>query len=250
MGHASDAEPSSRCALCQRKRVLCDSHIIPEFMHRPGYDEKHRLRQIDAETGRRRWIQQGYSEPLLCERCEGFLNDNYEKPFQRAWYEEDLVPPLPDDAEVVRASGINYAPFKLFHLSVLWRASVASGGGFGDVDLGPHEDPMREMILNGDPGEPGEYPVTGIALTVEGELAHGFVMSPAMRKHGAMRIYTMIYGGFEWGIGVASHCPQDVRDLALTKDGQMMIPISRWAESPLVQQTWERHLSRRDVPDG
>jgi hypothetical protein len=36
--------------------------------------------------------------------------------------------------------GLDYSTFKLFHLSVLWRASVSSGPDFASVRLGVHEE--------------------------------------------------------------------------------------------------------------
>lgn len=241
-------EDPVRCALCRRERQLCDSHIIPEFMYRPGYDEKGRLSQIDVKTGRRPFIQKGYRESLLCEHCEGFLNDNYEKPFNRAWYERGVLSEFPTDAEVVLAR-VDYAPFKLFHLSVLWRASVASGGGFQTVDLGSHEEPLRNMITDGDPGDSDQYPLIAIARTFDGDLVHGAVMTPAVIEYEGMRLYSMMYGGFEWITGVANHCPGEVRELALTKDGRMEIPVRQWRTSRSIRMAWEAHQSRRDVPD-
>jgi len=30
------------CRLCQKEKPLVQSHVIPEFLYRPLYDEKHR----------------------------------------------------------------------------------------------------------------------------------------------------------------------------------------------------------------
>lgn len=229
------------CALCLKRRVLCKSHIIPEFMYRPGYDEKGRIQQVNAQTGERPFIQKGYRERLLCDDCERFLNDYYEKPVNKAWYEKDLLGEIPAGLKMAKASGIRYAPFKLFHLSVLWRAAVATGGGFEVVRLGPHTEKIRKMILAGEPGEPHEYPLMATALTMEGQLAHGLTSSAAVWKHEGLRVYVMIYGGFEWGMGVGSHCPPIIRKTALTKEGTMLIPIKSWGESDLLRQSWEQH---------
>ena len=59
------------CALCGSDlRPLRNSHIIPEFMYKAIYDDKHRHYLLsslsgDADSG----IQKGFREPLLCEVC-------------------------------------------------------------------------------------------------------------------------------------------------------------------------------------
>ena len=42
---------------------------------------------------------------------------------------------------------VEYEPFKLFHLSVLFRASVSTLPTFADVSLGPHEERLRNLLL-------------------------------------------------------------------------------------------------------
>jgi hypothetical protein len=49
-------------------------------------------------------------------------------------------------------NGLDYAMFKLFHLSVLWRAGVSTREEFRNVKLGSHEDVIRQMLLRDDPG--------------------------------------------------------------------------------------------------
>ncbi len=59
----------------------------------------------------------------------------------------------------------DYATFKLFHLSVLFRASVSSLSTFQEVNLGAlHEERIRQMLLNEDPGKDWEYPILGFAV--------------------------------------------------------------------------------------
>lgn len=236
------------CALCLEERLLRKSHVIPEFMYRPGYDEKGRMIQVDATTGGRPWIQQGYREKMLCDDCEELINENYEKPINRAWYERDLIGEVPSELTVAQVSGIQYHPFKLFHLSVLWRAGVATAGGFEVVKLGPHREKLRQMVYNGEPGEPDTYPIIAVASTNDGELAHGLTSSPAVWRHEGMRVYAMIYGGFEWGIGVASHCPRLIKRMRLTREGTMLVPIRPWNKSDLLQQGWRKHLAKHLEP--
>ncbi len=52
---------------------------------------------------------------------------------------------------------------KLFHLSILFWAGVSSRPCYREVSLGPHQETLRQLILNRDPGSPHQYPVLGRA---------------------------------------------------------------------------------------
>ena len=59
------------CALCLGEAPLRNSHVIPEFLYRSLYDEKHRLHQVSADPAQPNiYLQKGLREPLLCELCE------------------------------------------------------------------------------------------------------------------------------------------------------------------------------------
>ena len=118
------------CALCERPEPLRNSHIIPELLYSTLYDQGHRMLGINGRGPLgRKILQKGLREPLLCEGCEQFLNDKYEKPFKKYWFDKK---PLPNSlrSEGIRLRGIDYATFKLFHLSILFRCSVASSETF------------------------------------------------------------------------------------------------------------------------
>ena len=52
---------------------------------------------------------------------------------------------------------IDYTKFKLFLLSLLWRASISKLPIFKDINLGPYEDKIRQMILDNNPDDPIQY---------------------------------------------------------------------------------------------
>src|SRR3989304_4401196 len=103
------------CKLCQKKKSLRKSHIIPEFFYRPGYDEKGRLFVVRQGISEDRYIQKGIREYLLCSECEHFLNDNYEKYFHEFWYEKKNMP-KEAVSNIYKVRGLDYAKAKLFLL--------------------------------------------------------------------------------------------------------------------------------------
>ena len=152
-----------------------------------------------------RFIQKGVRERLLCLECEQFLSSRYEDYFARFWYQ---TAPLPDPAPhaAYELTGFDYAKFKLFHLSVLWRASVATGRAFHKVSLGPHEESIRQMLLAEDPGEPERYPIVANIFVFPDTRrpAKGAVMPPVCTRAEGNLLYGMVYGGCLWHVFVGA----------------------------------------------
>jgi len=65
------------CRLCLHESELRNSHIIPEFVYKPIYDEKHRFDVIArAKEIRNDEKQKGLREHLLCQSCETKLSQH------------------------------------------------------------------------------------------------------------------------------------------------------------------------------
>lgn len=62
-----------------------------------------------------------------------------------------------DDGSVIKVGGIDYKIFKLFQLSILWRASISTRELFQYVNLGKHEEIIREMLLSEESGKEEKY---------------------------------------------------------------------------------------------
>ncbi len=155
------------CALCQQEVPLVRSHIVPEFLYKPHYDEKHRALLFDKRDVPHTMVQKGLRERLLCEGCEARLQV-FEDYFARYWFKERPLPAKVVASEVT-LRGIDYARFKLFLLSIVWRASVSDTAP--EMSLGPHEEPVRSMLINVDPGPKGSlYPIfAGVIVDEEGQ---------------------------------------------------------------------------------
>ena len=122
---ATENPRSGSCALCLESAELRNSHIISEFLYSTIYDEKHRFHVLEAGGKYPYYEQKGYREPLLCQECETKLSkwETYArailtggKPL-KYWREDSIT----------WIRGIDYQRFKLFQLSILWRAGVATG---------------------------------------------------------------------------------------------------------------------------
>ena len=143
---------------------------MPEIVYKPLYNTRGKMLGIRiSERGTTaQLLQKGLRESLLCDACERHLNTHFEQPSQKAWR---ALAKMEDDTsfvsrivqtdlgfEAVLLKGFDYASLKLFLLSILWRSGVSSRGEFQQVELGPHEDRLRRMLLERDPGGVGDYP--------------------------------------------------------------------------------------------
>ncbi len=207
---------SGHCALCLQDRLLCDSHIIPEFCYRPTYDAKHRARLLKPEELRQHLVQKGIREYLLCEECEQKINE-HESYLKSLWFDKSPLPTKVTQSTVT-VPGVDYSHFKLFHLSVLWRAGVAASKPFGTVSLGPYAEKLRLRLFNSDPGPDGWYPFYGkVVVNPDRTVCYQLVSGPYKSRLDHFTVYYMCYAGCEWTFIVTDHGFAKYRDWTIKK---------------------------------
>ena len=216
-----------KCRLCLQDRELRESHIIPEFLYRPGYDDKHRMEVLEGTGTKPALIQKGLRERLLCEDCESLFANAYEDYFSRLWYQEKTLPIVADGPHW-SLSGLDYGRFKLFHLSILWRAGISSLAPFRRVFLGPTEDLLRQMLLNQDPGGRNDFQIFGVLLLLPGSVRvlDGFIASPTSQVRNGHPLYMFVFGGCVWHYYESSGQPNPLfAEIALSPAGYMTFPV-------------------------
>lgn len=121
----------NKCVLCMRESELRKSHIIPEWAYSNLYDTKHRQLRLSMKEDKIYGLsQQGVYEYLLCGNCEVMLS-KYEG-FARNFY-LSMKDGNFRNAEFNKINhhcwlvkGIDYAPLKMFYLSILFRACIST----------------------------------------------------------------------------------------------------------------------------
>jgi hypothetical protein len=225
------------CRLCLRERDLRKSHIVPEFLYAPLYNEKGHMMGVNG-LGRKGWrpLQNGIKQPLFCEECEQHFNEYFEKPFKRLWLDTPALPSPWPQREPMWVK-VDYTSFKLFHLSVLFRASVSTLPTFAEVSLGPHEGQIRKQLLALDPGPPTRYPIMGLALIdkTSRQLNHAVTM-PVRARFEGLCCYAIAYGGVQWWIAISAHINDHWRNSSVTVDGHLPLVSLPWTELGLVRQ--------------
>jgi hypothetical protein len=153
-------------------------------------------------------------------------NDNYEKPFLQYWTDHDVIKQL-SASNLTVLSGIDYTSFKLFHISIVFRASLSAHPNFSEVNLGPHEERMRKMLLKGDPGEPWQYLIVCMGIEgAQGEIWHDMV-GPAHRvRYKGYWGYYFTFMGCQWLYYVGSHPLTDLERVALSQSGTLPVMVA------------------------
>lgn len=233
------------CRLCERERDLAFSHIWPEWGYEglyDGPDGPHRFLYLHGDAT---WLpslpQKGLREYLLCASlpretrppdyvaCEDRVGV-LENDARRLLWEPGGVT-LPAQREDVTINNADYERFKLFQLSLLWRAHLASDPFFEQVDVGTrHGEYLRAMLHAQDPGEPHEYPCVVFTTVFEGKPLRQITLSPYWWAEQARRHYVISFAGFAWYF-IVSRQRRDTT-CALQPDGRFV--LGRWDvnESP------------------
>lgn len=220
-----------QCQLCEKPGVLRDSHIVPEFLYKDLYNEKRHMMGINGK-GKSGWkaLQKGLREKLFCDGCEQLLNDRYEKPFVKYWRDNNPLPQTLKPGELIEIQVPDYTSFKLFHLSIFFRAAISSLPTYRDANLNEkHVERLRELILNCDPGKHWEYMVFGNVLTHHDSFKPvAMVSQPYPRRLDGNKALGMIYGKVAWYITTISHRAKAIEEVALSTNGVMPLMAVRW----------------------
>ncbi len=199
------------CALCLEDAELRRSHVIPEFLYEALYDEKHRLQVLSVLPDKGNWREQkGLREPLLCDCCEQRLAV-WER-YASLLLKGGAPATYRTEGRVVFLSELEYVPFRLFQLSVLWRAGVSSLPFFENVRLGPHAERLRELLVAGETGPPGRYCCVMFGLKHEREAFTGLIMQPGKLRLNGQVAYRFVFGGLLWAFYVSN---QDIPGMLL-----------------------------------
>ena len=206
---------------------LCNSHIIPAFLYKQGYDGNGQILALKKGVIKPKNLQhQEAYEKLLCSECDGkVLNQKYETPFQKFWYLDKTLPTT-INKDYLEINNVDYASFKLFHLSILWRASISSLKSYKFVSLKrKHEERIRKMLWNNDPGQPNEYQIFGTLLLSPGtnKVLDGFIMSPIVAIYEGTPVYMFVFGGCVWQYVIGNRPIEKFLPISLSTNGTLKI---------------------------
>lgn len=200
-------------------------------MYRDLFDDKHRLFEANVNYGelKTRIAQTGSHEPnLLCKKCENERLGKLERYASMLLYGGTPIVMRNEinlhGMKSTHCKEINYSHFRLFLLSIIWRASISKRPIFQDVKLGPHENVIREMIINEDPGDYKKYPCIMITYINVKKLPHQLIGQPILSREGGTYTYFLLIGGVLYIYFISQHnIPAWVYECVLNSNGEMRI---------------------------
>jgi hypothetical protein len=232
------------CRLCLVTKPLLRSHILPEFVFRPTYDEKHRAFYVAPDETLKGPVQNGFRERLLCSDCEQRLSE-YERYVADVWFSQILPAQIPADGLTIE--GLDYSRFKLFHLSLIWRASVSRLSEFEGMHLGPHEEVIRTMLLTAVPGPADCYRILGsfIVRPSTSEVVRTMVLTPSNKRIRGANTCVSMFGGCAWICVISTHASEPFFEAALNANGRMYLPAVRFDQLSDVAAIYRRIRAAR-----
>jgi len=184
---------------------------------------------------------------MLCRECELKLSI-FEQYAKKVMFDEVQNPRRYNDALIF--PNTDYRKFKLFLLSLIFRADAASERpGFKEIDLGPHSEKIRKMILDEDPGLPNEY---GCMLVSDPEVPLEFeelIIAPDPIRIDGFRVYRLFLNRMFLFYFVSNHnekIPQAERRF-LSESGDLPL-IFTSGSMPLLRRVFLEMKKAGNVP--
>jgi len=215
--------------------LLKHSHIIPDFAYKGIYDEKHQIYYgnfLNPERGK--LISSApYDKNILCRECDGDIIGRLESYASHALYGNNpsyrriKISKIKSSVgpDSLHIENIDYKMFKLFILSILWRASVSNHPIFKNIDLGEFEGEIGDMILKGDPKDFSKFKTCLILADRHENLNTEMVSEPRKISRGSP-FYIFFINRLFYLINLSDDNNLELFDSAgLKEDNTINIPI-------------------------
>ena len=222
------------CHLCRKDADLQNSHIFPEFFYTEMYDEKHRFFLLSSDPMKKeQFVQKGLREELLCHECERLFS-GWEDYGRRVLYGGIEIQSAQGDGALY-LKDLDFPKFRLFQLSLLWRMGISKLKFFEQVQLGPYEEKIRQMLLALEPGDADSLPCSIVGVLFEGRPGNWF-LPPERVMHKGKHCYRAIIGGFLFIFTVSKKkAPNQAMELFIKKDGSMTVPVQDISRIPFLR---------------
>jgi len=215
--------------LCEQDKNLVDSHIIPKSFYKYLYPEEKiegkSLEMVDGRSGITKRSRIGPYEKLLCSECDGAIGryDDYAKTI----FLDSTPKNCPGANNAFLFEGIEYLNFKLFIVSLLWRASISSLDIFSRISLGPYEKILQTMLKEQNPGSPEDFPIVVSKHDPGklGDVANKNIQDPIKTRIDNINFYLFFLPrGYQVFIKVDSQkLPDSFSGLCLKNDGKLIV---------------------------
>lgn len=227
------------CNLClKEKELIKKSHIIPDFLYRQSemYDDKHRMYSLTKDDIlKNRKIKQEqsgiYDSYILCKDCDNRIIGSYEKYASDAIYGTNI--PLEHCPDCINygdtypvlsiCRNVDYTKYKLFLLSILFRASITKDDFFDEVKLSTeNQNNLRKMIYEGNPREFNDFPFLVSTFATSNDIPTDICISPAKSEQNGNITYTFVFAGMSFLFYEGDNLETDEFDLFAMKPDNIL----------------------------
>ncbi|WP_417594126.1 hypothetical protein [Oceanospirillum sp.] len=215
---------------------------------------------MDRDIDRKDSKQKGYSEYLLCQRCESLFSSwerelrNFFACVQKRKGNTKISIETQCDLgkrKLHKISGLNYRFVKLGLLSILWRLSLSKVEHFLDYDLGPvHQEKVRRILDNSEYLLENEYWTAITVGTMEHDAHLGFQSFHKKKRILGQRFQLYTICATTIYIRVASNSdklPDGLKNFGLREDGTVLVLETDLADSIVKNKSTLDRLNRPDV---
>lgn len=240
-----------KCRLCGEEKKLIKSHIVPEGFYKKMYDDKRRLFLASQSRDSFTFMQKGQREELLCKECDSnIIGNEYDKYGIEVIRDCLQIETFTDSKKEIWV-GLDYNKFKIFLLSVLWRAHIARKFYRGITLDENIESMIVESIKNGQAPKENVIPIVGISLVNpqdSNDKCDGIITNGNTYKREGQfnsKTYIIIFGGYAWTFIVPSAEKNDPQEIFFLKEcGFMHFPkISIYDFAPLTDLMKSIHFA-------
>lgn len=223
------------CQLClQEKKLLKNSHIIPNFLYKGLFNEKHRIVSVNLEDySNKKFHQTGIKDrDLLCAECDNGIIGAYERYASNTIFGDyknlDVEIFNGDGVAVphIRFKNLDYDLIKLFFLSILWKSHHSTDPFFKEVDLGKkYSEQIRLMLFNRDGGAEDLFEVVLVKPDTASRITKSMV-SPRCLKVDGNTAYVFHINEIMYHFNISSHNKMSMFYTSIIKrDGIMDIAV-------------------------
>lgn len=224
------------CELCLTDTELIrKSHIYPSFLYKGLFDHKQTIRRFTLDD-----ILKGnlnvkkprtgvYEGNLLCPKCENEVISKFESYAAKIFNHRDKDIKVnkirTGELNTLYIEGINYAKFKNFFLSILYKANVSTFSEFEEISLGPYKDQVRNSVLNNSSLDDLDFQINILKFEKDSSF-NEMIMQPLRSKIRAETNYVLLVRGFLIVVCVKENlASRKLKGIRLKKDGTILIPI-------------------------
>jgi hypothetical protein len=202
-------------------------------MYKGLFDENHFIAPFDLiKFERKKLLPNGYYDSnILCENCDNVILGNLESYASFVIWggqgNPDYYPRFEKrinnlNQRFLHLTNLDYKKFKLFLLSIVWRASVSRNRIFEFVSLGEHEDLIRKMLIENNPGSINDYPVGIFILTQNDRGPTKMISNPIPIKNDKILSYHFLINGLVINYSIAGQADKELYDHITIKENNTM----------------------------